>query len=372
MTASFKSSLGVCVASALLAVGTLPSEKAQARTEEPWYRIPTAEPAHLLAETSPRAGRWSVQADRQLASVAAQNGEVGIFTGVQCDPYDPAARRLLLGVRKGVDAPAMRILLRGGMRKIRITASDQGITSTFEAAPEDRGQTSFAGNSDYVATYLSRTQLEAIASAKTLFVQVGEKTYNFTGYGSSRALGSMTCSARPVHIASRMIEGQRGPTTAKPKQTWRVSYHSGTAALLKGTVDASVSSTPWFVDSGTTFKLGVACLGNRIYARVGADLRTQVRDDETLEKSAKFIGNFSTSAKQIEIYRDGQRISALAISKAEMVGRGRPLSSLDIANIMEADELVVVSQSNSIAFPASGSSAALDKVLQTCPIAPAR
>lgn len=364
MTPFFRGGLGICALTAIIADGAMPWSQADGRTVDLPRQVFGTSPA-VFASSSPRADRWILQPDAQLAAVTA-GSETGIFLGVQCDPFEPIAHRLILGVRKGSNAPEMRTLLLGGTRKIMITAEAPAITSAFEAAPEDRGQTDFAGSADYIAAQLSPAQFAAISSAKALFVQVGKKTYKFTGYGSNSALTSMTCRSRPVRVASRLIDRQRPKPTTAQKQAWRVNYHSGSAALIRGRMDASVSTFAKYADTGTSFKLGVACLGNKLYARIEADFLSSVQDDDGVEKTAKYIARFGKTPKQVEVYKLGQRLTTIVISKAEMAGLGHQLAPLDLANLMEADTLVVASGSNTLEFPATGSSSALNRIFQSC------
>ena len=315
---------------------------------------------------NPRTDRWILHSEAQLAAVAAGGGEAGIFLGIQCDPFDPIARRMIIGVQQGANAPELRSLLHSAAPKIQISTRGQTVRSAFDASPEDRGRTNYAGSADYIAAYLSPAQLDAIASANVLAVKVGQKTYMFTGYGSNLALDSMTCKSKRVHIASRLIESNRKREARTPASAWRVSYHSGAAALIKGSIEASVSATTRYLDEGTTYRLGVVCHGRKLYARVEAGFSPSFRDDENFEKSAIYIAKYSGSHKRLEVYKEGERTTTIGISQQDMAGLGHQLSGSEIASLMEADDLVVSSANSTVNFPAAGSSEALGKTFQTC------
>jgi hypothetical protein len=105
MIAFCKSGTSSHALTVIAAVGAIMPDSAEAGTMQRPYQSGFQRPAVVVTDGSPRAERWTLQSDAQLAAVAAGNGDEEVFLGVQCDPFNPAARRLVLGVQKGAYAP---------------------------------------------------------------------------------------------------------------------------------------------------------------------------------------------------------------------------------------------------------------------------
>lgn len=312
------------------------------------------------------AASWTVQDNGQLAAVGAGNGEPGVFAGMQCDPFDPASHRLIFGAAHTPRNAELVALFRNPGAKLMISTHAPTLSAQFDIYPEDRGHSTFHGQAEFAAAYLSEKQFDVLNTAQNFVIRAGTHSYSFTGAGSTRAIGAMTCRAVPHHVATRLIESRRDDAAAQELKPWRLAFHAGLSAYVKGRAEAYTSTTNHPANAAASFRIGVSCADRQLYAHLDVGINPAATDDATLTRTNAFIRDFERHGKLVEIYRAGQRLAAFMVDSDDAPGRGHVLSAHDLASLMEADALAVVGDNKVIEFSTANAAASLNGLAKFC------
>jgi hypothetical protein len=326
-------------------------------------------PAHT-AQTDSGAGfvttGWTLQPGAQLAVVGAGNGGPGTFAGIQCDPFDPQAHRLIFGAARTGQSSLLLALFRNPGVKLVINTTAPSLTAQFEIYPEDRGQSNFRGVVDYVATYLSQRQFDVLNTARSFTIQAGTRSYSFSGNGSERAIGGMACQTGARHVATRLIERRREDASQQHLAGWQLVFHSGPTALVNGRAEAFASTTNHPANTAASFRMAVSCADRRLYAHLDVGLDPAAIDGATSARTNSFVREFEQHGKLVEIYRAGHRIGAFLIESNAMAGHGHALSRQDLVSLMEADALAVVGDNKVVEFSTANAPESLANLSNAC------
>jgi hypothetical protein len=310
---------------------------------------------------------WSVDRSKQSAIGRANNSPSGIFAGVQCDQFDPRGRRLILGAVRSVDRDGLiGEMIKPGSSKLIVTIYTDSAYSQFASFTEDRGVLDVGMKSNYAAAYLSSEQYELIKKARTFSVSFGKRTYYFSGSGSSRSIGALSCDNRRMTVASRSIM-PRHSEPARPVQTpWQFASHSGAASLVKGNFEASTTVANFPNSELASFQLRISCHGGRLFARfVGGAVANSVIDPRASSAKA-FVNAVDSSQNVATVYRAGSRIARIPVDGAASPRRGYELSYDDISALFEFDQIVVSGGDRTIEFGNKNAGPAILAVSQAC------
>lgn len=359
-----QSMLQIICASAL--AGSAPDAAAQAReaSEHPqglWRTAAKAASATLLTT------EWSVDRSKQSAIVRANNSSSGIFAGVQCDQFDPRGRRLILGAVRSVDRDGLiGEMIRPESSKLVVTIETDSAYSRFSSFTEDRGVLDLGMKSNYAASYLSAEQYDLMKKARSFTVSFGKRTYYFSGSGSSRSIGALSCDNRRMTVASRSIMA-RHSEPARPVQTpWQFASHSGAASLIKGNFEASTTVANFPNSELASFQLRISCHGGRLFARfAGGSVANSVIDPRASSAKA-FVNAVDSSQNVATVYRSGSRIAKIPVDGAASPQKGYELSYDDISALFEFDQIVVSGGDSTIEFGNKNAGPAILAVSQAC------
>ena len=318
------------------------------------------------AKASFGADAWTIRDNGQIALVAAQNDPSGIFAGVQCDPYDPRAHRMIFGVHSALRAGAGQGLSNVPLDKLTVKTTMPSVVSRFDIAPEDRGQSNLAGAIDYIAAYLTPQQYAALSAAQTITIRFAQTDYQFTGLGSAKAIAGLNCRTANVHTAQRLIEGRREEMPQQKLNAWRVAIRSGGPTAHSTSTEAVATTTNHPLNIAANFTIAIGCFQRKLYPSFGADIDTALIDADHWNQAAAFMQDLDRKIKLLEIYRDGRRIRSILFSEQSRRYAGHALSAAELGDLAQANHVIVVGDNLVIEFSTHNLAASLTNLGAIC------
>jgi hypothetical protein len=347
---------------ALTAAGTATTTLAQAGAPlDLTMAVARHTPAAMLTT------EWSVDRPSQTALVQAKNPSSGIFAGVQCDPFDPRGRRLILGAVRSVDRDGLIAEMRATRpSRFSVGIGTDSAYSQFATYAEDRGNLDLGMQAEYAAAYLSAEQYALLKVAKTFTVSLGRRTYSFSGRGSSASIGSLSCDKRRMTVASRTIPARRDEPPRPVQTPWQFVAHTGPAALVKGTYEASTTIANFPNNELASFQLRISCQDGRLFALFsGGSVAKSVNDPRAASASA-FVNSIDNRQNVAVVYRGEVRTAAIPVGGVVPSWKGHPMSYDDISALFEFDRIVVNGGDSAIEFGAKNAGPAIVAVAQAC------
>ena len=321
---------------------------------------------HGFVRTAFGSTDWTIRDNAQIALIGAQNDPSGIFVGVQCDPFAPHAYRIIFGEHGSSRTSQARELSTMPLNKLSVKTALPSVSSRFDVAPEDSGQSDLGGMTDYVAAHLTPQQYAALSSAQTITIRYAQNDYQFAGRGSARAIAGLNCQTSPVHTARRLIEARREDMPRQDMAPWRLAFHAGDAASYNGSAETMAITTNNAVNSAAIFKVAIGCFNKRRYIRFGADIDALQNDGKQWHRASAFVYDLDRRAKLLEVYRKGQRARTIMIESRDGHGPGHALSKSETADLMQSDQVIVVGDNMVIEFSTRNLAASLTTLGTVC------
>jgi len=309
---------------------------------------------------------WTLQDHAQLAVVGAYNNETGVFAGMQCDPIDPRAHRLIFGALRTAHSADLMALFDSQNAKMVVSTNGASLSAKFEIHPEDRGQSNFGGASSYAAAYLNRQQFEALNSAHDFAIQIGAHSYKFSGVGSARTISTMACRTVERHVASRVIESRNEDASQQKQGSWHLAFHTGTTAMTNGRAEAFASTTNHPSNSAANFRISVSCYDRRLYAHLDVKISEETDDEAGSATINAFMSDYKKHGKLVEVYRAGHSIATFMVESTQAGARRHALSNHEFDSLMKSDAVAVVGDNKVIDFSTVNAAASLDSLSRFC------
>lgn len=326
-------------------------------------------PSPVLASASPvPAAIWQHSSLFDAAMVAGTPQRAGAVLGVQCDVNDARGRRLVFGAIRQQDKAGLgTVLTQVRPATLRVAVESQSSNSEFVVDVEEHGDLLPQTPGAFAAAYLTSEQYGLIRSAKSVAVIVGNKDYVFTGTGSLAATNQLRCAGTAPIRASRMIAEKAAHPISPVKAPWtfllKPGQQSGTGAIARAS--AAVLGFP--ESRLASFTFGVSCHASRLYAIFAGGAAAQSVAGQDKVSTAAFMKQVTDKTNFAEVYKNGRLVRAFSVEPGPD-RKGHPLSSDDLAALLDFDALVVstIGGGRSIEFGGKGSSESIAAVAEAC------
>lgn len=333
----------------------------------------SGEPLDLMPQASAKrsafiqATEWSIDRTLKTAVVLARSPSGGIFAGVQCDPFDPRSRRLILGAVQSVDRNGLAAEMRASRpARFKVGVGTASTYSEFFTFAEDRGKMDLGMPAEFAAAYLTSDQYELLKSANAFTVAIGQRTYSFTGRGSLAKINALSCEGTKVTVASRTIPGRQSEPPRPVQTPWKFLSHTGAAALVKGTAEAFTTVANFPNNELASFQLRITCLDGRLFARFSGGAVAKAVDDPRALATQAFVRSVDNRRNVVEIYRGEARVAAFSVDGIGSAWKGHPISYDEVSALFDFDRVVVNGGDVAVQFDSSNAAAAMVDLAQTC------